>query len=212
MWVRSALINRDSQKTDPQIQLLDYLDPSFWGDELRRVQLTTYEGFRALNSDKTRESIKTYSGPTRKTGARSKIQSWGTILGTASHRYPYIKCGRCLANGMFGLLLFSYQSRNCIYSFMLHIICIIQVNSLVFPFLSIFVSLFTELRTSWRCDITSGQDMGRGHQNCILDPRSPPNCVVGLGIVVQWPARGTDWKTDRTSNPLSFYKWEMWIL
>jgi len=32
---------------------------------------------------------------------------------------------------------------------------------------------------------TSGQDMRRGHQNCILDPRSPPNCVVGLGIVVQ---------------------------
>jgi len=57
MWVRSALINRDSQKTDPQIQLLDYLDPSFWGDELRRVQLTTYEDFRALNSVKTRESI-----------------------------------------------------------------------------------------------------------------------------------------------------------
>jgi len=57
MWVRSALINRDSQKTDPQIQLLDYLDPSFWGDELRRVQLTTYEDFHALNSVKTRESI-----------------------------------------------------------------------------------------------------------------------------------------------------------
>ena len=132
MWVRSALINRDSQKTDPQIQLLDYLDPSFWGDELRRVQLTTYEGFRALNSDKTRESIKTYSGP-RKTGARSKIQSWGTILGTASHRYPYIKCGRCLANGMFGLLLFSYQSRNCIYSFMLHIIASFKSTLWCFP-------------------------------------------------------------------------------
>ena len=130
MWVESALINRDSQKTDLQIQLLDYLDPSFWGDELRRVQLTTYEDFRALNSDKTRESMKPIPVQTRKNGAR-----WYKAGGQYREQptYPYIKCGRCLANDMFGLLLFPYQSRNCIYSFMLHIIASFKSTLWCFP-------------------------------------------------------------------------------
>jgi len=149
MWVESALINRDSQKTDLQIQLLDYLDPSFWGDELRRVQLTTYEDFRALNSVKTRESIEPIPVQQEK-----QVQDDIKLGDNTGNSQPILTSNvadvwqtPCLVCDCF----LSIKKLYILFHASYH--CIIQVNSLVFPFLFIFVSLFTELRTSWRCDI-----------------------------------------------------------